>query len=285
MKKIACVFIIFVTVLLTTNSCYRILNRVVGHGNSFETELDININRVKEVNVNGSIDVEIFYSEIPGVVVTAQENITDLISVKVVGDVAKIDYKSNVNVKPTDVTKVTLYMEDIQNVTVNGSGDVFYGGGFPVLQKLELKTDGSGDIIAHDIACDKLTIDIQGSGEMDIENVRCYELFTTVRGSGDVEVEYIDCAKINTFIKGSGDVKYNGYCDDHIIRVQGSGNLEAYNLNTIFTQVDVMGSGNSYIWVNERLNVYINGSGNVYYRGEPFVNVDQHGSGRVIQRH
>ncbi|MDR2010364.1 MAG: DUF2807 domain-containing protein [Bacteroidales bacterium] len=284
MKKTFYIPIIIIITSLLTSACYRLTNKVVGYGNSFETERNVDIRNVKEINVNGSIDVEIFYSEDSRVIITAQENITNLISVNVMGDIAKVDYKPNVNVKTTDITKVTFYMPDIQNITVNGSGDVFYGGRFPTLSKMELKVNGSGDIKASEICCNILNINIYGSGDIKTGEILCNELNTNIRGSGDIELEYIDCYKINTSVNGSGDVEYSGYCDEHIIRINGSGKIESYDLQSLFTQVDVMGSGNSYIWVIDALNVYINGSGNVYYRGNPDVSVHSRGSGKVIHR-
>ena len=277
-------FWLVLSVLLLSTSCNVSAQRVKGVGKSTPTESNVNINNVVKIYANSSIDVEAVPSVERKVIVTAQDNIKDLILIKVVGNAVQVEFKPAINVSTSDVTKVTFYLPEIQELVTNGSGDIHCSRGFSSGADLSVKANGSGDIKVSDIECAFLRVAIDGSGDIEIKNVKCREIKTSVDGSGDVDVENFTCEKVTTIVNGSGDIEYRGNVNEHVVRIEGSGSLEAYDLKTNITQVDVRGSGDSHVWATNKLDLNIDGSGDIYYKGAPAVDIYKQGSGKAIPR-
>lgn len=124
------------------------------------------------------------------------------------------------------------------------------------------RINGSGDVIGETVFTDieKLDLTIAGSGKMDLE---AYSEEVSIR------------------ILGSGDVKLTGECDILDCAISGSGSIHAFSMMAYEADVDVSGSGDSNLNVEESLNVHISGSGSVIYRGNPYVDSRILGSGSV----
>ncbi|PLX06133.1 MAG: hypothetical protein C0596_16750 [Marinilabiliales bacterium] len=207
------------------------------------------------------MDIEIIPSDSFKVVIVAQENIANAMVIETVGDVAKVDYRSRLNVIPTDVAKVVFYMPELDTVELDGSGDIYIDDDFETEENMQIKIDWSGNI--------------------DVEEIICNKLETTINGSGNIEIGCVS-NEVETIIRGSGNIGYYGSCGVHTIRIPGSGDVEAFDLFTEETYIDISGSGDAFVWVENLLDIHISGSGDVTYKGNPQLNIDIPGSGNVI---
>lgn len=70
--------------------------------------------------------------------------------------------------------------------------------------------------------------------------------------------------------------------DQMKVYLLGSGSFFGFPLSASTCQVDISGSGECEVTVNNDLDVVIEGSGNVYYQGSPIIHEDITGSGRVV---
>ena len=122
---------------------------------------------------------------------------------------------------------------------------------------------GSGSIIGESpFSPRELNLVIAGSGNMHM-NVRAHKLWSSIAGSGNIHL--------------AGKAEY------HNVTIAGSGSVEAFDLLVSCYDIQIPGSGECRIHVEDVLNVVIAGSGNVYYRGYPsIVNTMIVGSGDVI---
>ncbi len=120
---------------------------------------------------------------------------------------------------------------------------------------------GSGKIISENmLSGDKLDLMLNGSGKIDVE-LNIYKLYTELTGSGKV------------YLKG------NAY--SHKIMLSGSGVINALELETDDTFVNLSGSGICRINSNEKLKINISGSGIVEYTGSPDTQSNVSGSGKI----
>jgi hypothetical protein len=124
---------------------------------------------------------------------------------------------------------------------------------------------------------------IAGSGNINGESsFSTQELHLVIAGSGNMHMN-VRAHKVNSTIAGSGTIHLAGKADYHNATIAGSGKLEALDLSVSSYDIQVPGSGECRIHVEDVLNVVIAGSGNVYYRGNPSViNTTISGSGNVI---
>jgi hypothetical protein len=125
---------------------------------------------------------------------------------------------------------------------------------------------------------------IAGSGSIICESpFSPSELHLVIAGSGNMFMN-IRAHKVWTSIAGSGSIQLAGKSDYHNVTIAGSGSLEALDLIVSCYDIQVPGSGECRIHVNDVLNVVIAGSGKVYYRGNPsIINTTIVGSGDVIR--
>ena len=103
----------------------------------------------------------------------------------------------------------------------------------------------------------------------------------TVEGSANVNSSrlYTDNLEINIY--GSGDIELAGRVEKQLIQISGSGNYSAKDLESRECVIEISGSGDSVINVNDSLDITISGSGDVSYIGNPSINQAISGSGDV----
>jgi hypothetical protein len=258
MKKLILIGGILAGCMIFFSSCVYEHGGIRGYGPSIDTIVDVDY--VTGIELDGSMDIEIIPSDTFKVVIVAQENIAKLIIIEEIGGIAKVSYRPHINVIPTDVAKVVFYMPELYSVSLDGSGDIYVYETYESDEVFETKINGSGNITLEEIICDKLE--------------------TTINGSGNIEASVV-ANNMETIIRGSGDISYNGNSENHTIRISGSGDVDAFDLLTETTFIEISGSGDCFVWADTLLDIYISGSGNVTYKGNPQINIETPGSGNV----
>ena len=86
---------------------------------------------------------------------------------------------------------------------------------------------------------------------------------------------------------GTGDVMITDFPaqESLYIRIMGTGSFLGYSMELNTCEVDITGTGNVEVNVNDQLDVRIDGTGNVYYKGNPIVHADIKGTGSVSPFH
>ena len=79
----------------------------------------------------------------------------------------------------------------------------------------------------------------------------------------------LDYQTINTKITGSGSMDLIGICDEFDYTISGSGDVNSFGLISDRGFVEINGSGDTEVFVNEFLSVKITGSGDVLFKGNP----------------
>lgn len=202
------------------------------------------------------------------------------------------------------VERKEIFLEEIQSITLKGSGTLYITYG--ETQKIEVETNKDlFDRINQDVnnghwdatfkGCvrkfGKLkfyvtiprieALKVEGSGDIDgNENFEADNLKLEVKGSGKITLN-TSAQNLTSKITGSGDIILEGNCINHEIDINGSGALRAYNLKSQTTQVEINGSGDALISVDQKLYATIEGSGKVTYKGSPVKETTISGSGSV----
>lgn len=127
---------------------------------------------------------------------------------------------------------------------------------------------------------DYKNLSITGSGDIVAGLINTERLNADVMGSGDIFME-VDAPEIETKISGSGNIRVRGRARDLRSNIRGSGELQAFNLLTENTTVDINGSGDAEVFASKNLDIEIGGSGNVRYKGDPTVKRSVRGSGDI----
>jgi hypothetical protein len=130
-----------------------------------------------------------------------------------------------------------------------------------------------------------IKIDLEGSGEIIGENtIESNELRLEINGSGDMDLD-LNVKELQSEISGSGDIRLRGSTKNHGIRIKGSGDVQAFDLNSDVTEVEIDGSGDAKVNVSYSLDVDVDGSGDVYYKGSvKEISSQIEGSGKLHQQ-
>jgi len=123
---------------------------------------------------------------------------------------------------------------------------------------------------------------IAGSGEIFGENVFIVQdIELRISGSGDMDLA-MEGDDYDVVITGSGNIKLEGLADELDLKITGSGDVAAFKLDALRARIEITGSGNAEVQVQDELDVKISGSGDVRYKGNPSLDVSISGSGRVV---
>jgi hypothetical protein len=200
------------------------------------------------VNVGGSFDVRITQGSSESVKVEAPAEMMDKIITEVQGGILKIYNKRDFNFNWKDWFggnnhhKVIVYVaaKNINEITVSGSGDVFFKDGLTG-NNMKIKVSGSGDVFGK-VEVKSLEAGISGSGDMRLSghaqtstisvtgsgDFSGHDLITSttsvrVSGSGDASVYVND--RLDAAVSGSGDVRYAGNAKNVSTAKSGSGEI------------------------------------------------------------
>ena len=138
-----------------------------------------------------------------------------------------------------------------------------------------------GDIDVYVTSPTIEAVSVAGSGSVVGETpIETSSLDLNNAGSGDLDLE-VATGDLTASIAGSGTMQLRGTAERVDVRIAGSGTVRARDLTTATAEIQVMGSGDTYMHVTDRLSVEIMGSGDVEYRGSPSIDTSILGSGDV----
>ncbi|WP_299533462.1 head GIN domain-containing protein [Ulvibacterium sp.] len=165
----------------------------------------------------------------------------------------------------TEVRRGTLHIKSRDNkqlIPSRGEG-VFITVSVDEIDKIRLS--GSGDFIGtKTLRTDDMDIQVSGAKHIDLT---------------------IDAANITVATSGSSDIDLKGNSEELRIRSSGSSNVRAYELVVDEATLELSGSSDVEVTVNESLTSRVSGSGNIQYRGNPSKVLNQiSGSGSVSKK-
>lgn len=192
------------------------------------------------VSVGGSFDVILVKGKEGKVIIEGEENIIPYIETEISGNLLKIKYKNNINIRTTKRLTVTVSYQDIESISLGGSGNILsesliksedfnvaLGGSGNISVKVDADTisasiGGSGNINLEG-SSNELTCSIAGSGSIKAYNLKTDELEAKVAGSGSIKITVK--TKINAKLVGSGSVYYKGNPKNIKSKSVGSGDV------------------------------------------------------------
>ena len=201
------------------------------------------------------------------------------------------------NFDATGFDSVSLAGSDDVDVTVGPAFSISATGPQAVLDRLEIKVDGSNLKIGRKNSASwnwnsrgatiRVTMPsikgatIAGSADMSIDKVEGQSFDAGIAGSGNLRVKAIKVETLKAGIVGSGDANLGGTANSVDLSIAGSGNVEADDLKATNASVSILGSGDIRLHVTGSANGSVAGSGDVNIRGIDKCTVSKAGSGSV----
>lgn len=190
------------------------------------------------VTLIGSPDVELVSGIEGNITIKAESNIIPFVETIVKDNELIIRFKENHNYTTNKGVKIIVPIQDISNIALKGSGDI-YGEHVFKDSNLNVSVNGSGDISIH-VENDNLNAEVIGSGDIKIKG-KTNRFNGKVEGSGDLEAKNLKAKSSNLQVNGSGDIESTTENEVNA-NLTGSGDIKVYGNPTKITK-NVKGSG------------------------------------------
>ncbi len=259
MKKLTLIAI-FTLMIFGMSSCYFDHSSfcITGTGPIVTREFDLE--SFNSISAQTVYDVEIVQGNEQKVVAEGNENMMEQLELRVFND--KLECGLINNCYSTFKMKIFITVPDLEKVEVNSTGDIRIGE-FKGLKSLTLNSTSTGNIKAD--------------GVFRIDN----NLTIRSTSTGDIEIN-AETDEINTYMSSTGNVKVSGSCNVQTIDLSSTGSYYGYQLTSKDCSVVSSGTGDTYVNVDENLDVVICSVGDVLYKGNPRVHINDTSVGSLV---
>jgi len=110
---------------------------------------------------------------------------------------------------------------------------------------------------------------LSGVGSVTSEDkIEASKLTATLKGTGDMSLD-VDCSEFVGNMYGTGAFYVSGTADKGLVRVEGVGGFNGFDLLCTDMDVTVSGVGSAKVHATESLTATLNGVGSIKYKGNP----------------
>jgi hypothetical protein len=209
---------------------------VDGSGNA-ATE-DRQVGDVTAVVLSGVGDLTVVQGEVPGLSVTADDNILPLIETETSGRKLTISTKSHYNLRPKTKITYTLTVPKLEKVTVSGAGNV--KAEKLTADNLTFTLSGAGNMTLREVTCKTLTVTLSGAGNATVSGT-AEKVTATISGAGDIDAAALKAASVEVKVSGAGDATVWA-TDELKARVSGAGSIKYKGTPKVEQKVSGAGS-------------------------------------------
>lgn len=197
-----------------------------------------------QIFFNGNGNVFISQGESESLTIEGEDSILELVTTLVIDKALRIDYKkSNAAHLISSSPLVNVYIQ--------------------VKDIQEIRLSGSGTISTS-------------------TPLKTFHLKMSISGSGNGTIDVIG-HKLVTILSGSSNFTVKGTVENQDIWISGSGIYQAGELSSKVANINITGSGEVSVNVQDDMDIHISGAGTVIYRGTPRIRQSISGSGNVTR--
>lgn len=224
-RKIYWVLLAVLSTFLLTGCAFK--STVRGEGAVLAT--DIELTKVRSVDIGGRADVTLHQSERNELIVHAQQNVLDELYINVTRDRLEIRPRRGVTISSRSPLSYDLYLNQLESLELSGSTQLVsegfetprlrldFAGSADIDMALtveELMLDAAGSADARLVGrADRLTIDTAGSANIDAGDLISRNVDIETAGSAKVRVWAEESLRVNA--AGSASIRYRGRPEIH----------------------------------------------------------------------
>jgi len=138
-------------------------------------------------------------------------------------------------------------------------------------------------VVYHLTFVDLSQIKVSGKCTLNCDTLTAKDLTIKIAGLGHMVINHLDCDTLEAKIGGRGDFLLSGHADQQNIRISGSADYNASELNSTSARIVISGQGNATVRVQDSLDITISGFGQVNYYGDPKIRQVISGFGKSKQ--
>jgi hypothetical protein len=220
---------------LGLNSC---INCIDGNGTFASEDRSNGLKSFKHIDLDGSFDLVITQDTIQQVFIEGDENVISHIETRVSSDRLIIQTESNRCYNSEHKLKVRASVISLEDVNVDGSGNISCNGLTTSLLNIGIK--GSGDADFSNLNTESANVNIDGSGNVFLNGTATQTSFS-IEGSGEIKASDFIQENCKVNIGGSGTI-YTNFSESLTGSINGSGTIY-YKGSKANVRVNINGSG------------------------------------------
>jgi hypothetical protein len=220
MKNVVLVSLMMMS-MAALSSCHK--HKIKGEGNIISDTRSLA--DITSVTADGDLEIEILPAKNNKVIITGYENLVPAFESNVSNGRLTLRFNDTYyNVRNNNI-KVTLYVNGIEGVTLNGSGKITMLPGIKT-DNMEVKINGSGKVTLEENYVSSLNCHINGSGDIFARDFEAESVDAKISGSGNMELTVIKYLEAR--ISGSGTINYWGSPETVNTDISGSGKVKKH---------------------------------------------------------
>lgn len=209
---------------------------VAGSGNPATEERTVG--PVTEVGLSGIGNLLVREGDVPGLIVTADDNILPLIETETSDRKLTIRARSGFSLHPRSPITYTLTVPKLEKLSISGAGSA------TVEQisgdTLTIKLSGAGSATLRDVTCKTLSLSLSGAGNAKLTGA-AEKLTAKVSGAGDIDAAAFQAAVAEVQVSGAGNISV--WATRNLkARVSGAGDVKYKGSPNIDRKVSGAGS-------------------------------------------
>lgn len=202
LKKITLtLFIAAFTISANAQNWWGSSKKIKGNGNV--VTVDRTTSDYEGIAIGGSFDVILIKGKEGNISIEGEENLIPYIQTEVKRGTLQIKFEKSINVRTTRRLTVTVTYDDIDMISLGGSGNIKSKGTIKA-NKFKVSIGGSGNITL-DVEADDISSNIGGSGNIKLSGY-ANELNCSIAGSGSIKAYELKVDVLNASIAGSGSI-------------------------------------------------------------------------------
>ncbi len=227
MKKQSKIHLFFFFILFFLSTSCSLKNNVCKDGKGEIINQERSISAFTAIESRGNFTINLFQDSSikeQSVIISAQENIIELIQTEIFGQSLIINNNECYNTD--EEIRITIQTPALSQIVLNGSGNI-------ILQdtvrnnEIEFVLDGSGKI----------------QTTPDFPIIATTKCITRVKGSGNIDLDFKATSIINASVDGSGSIILRGKALENNLSINGSGTIKAFALPILKNTSEIIGSG------------------------------------------
>ena len=192
------------------------------------------------IDVGYPAQVTVTQGSSTSVKVEADDNFLPGLQTRIRNGTLEISYKpdNGERVNPSKTVKVTIVVKELDDVRIDGAGDVTVEG--LEADKLQISVSGAGNVDLKDINVNKLSVDLSGAGNV-VASGDADQFDLAISGLGSFKGQDLHTKTANIEMSGAGSAVV--WVDDELdAQISGTGSIDYYGSPSVSKQVSGVGS-------------------------------------------
>ena len=223
--------------VFSLSSCQYFAGEVVqGDGNPVSQQR--NVSGFNAIDAGGAVEVHLVQGP-ASVKVSADRNLQEYVEVFTEGEVLVIQYRENVNLKPSADIRIYVSAPVLNRIEVSGASRVIADGPYTAATGLEITGSGASGI-AMNLNVPKLDIELSGASHVDLQG-KTTDFIATGSGSSEIRALNLVTETADIDVSGASDAEITANASMKV-EATGASNV-SYKGNAAVAQ-QVSGAGN-----------------------------------------